>query len=77
MHLYKISQDDVCDYDTYDSAIVVAETAEEATLIDPSNDNFKGRSWTKCPNLVTAEYIGEAAAGLKAGTIILSSFNAG
>jgi len=38
MKIYKISQDENNDYDTYDSAIVVAENEEEARKIHPNGD---------------------------------------
>lgn len=36
MNLYKIEQDLIDDYDTYDSAVVVAESEDEARKIHPS-----------------------------------------
>lgn len=36
MKLYLISQNIVCNYDTYDSAVVAAESPEEARKIHPS-----------------------------------------
>lgn len=41
MKLWLISQDVNNDYDTYDSAVVAAETEQEARLTYPSN-GFKG-----------------------------------
>jgi|688.fasta_scaffold01636_6 hypothetical protein len=35
MKLYKISQEENRDYDTYDSAVVIAESEDEARLIHP------------------------------------------
>lgn len=42
MNLYKISQDVNDDWDTFDSAVVVAESAEEANKIIPyfTNQNI-------------------------------------
>ena len=77
MKLWKLSQKANSDYDTYDSAIVAAETMNNAQMIEvggPSGADVYG-SWTK-PEYVTVEYIGEAKEGTPEG-IILSSFNAG
>jgi hypothetical protein len=55
MNLYLISQDDRDDYDTYDSAVVAAETEEEARSINPSGDEFSDypyRSWASSPEKV-------------------------
>ncbi len=38
MNLYLISQTENEDYDTYDSAVVCAETAAEAKVIHPGDD---------------------------------------
>ncbi len=83
MNLYKISQDVNDNYDTYDSAVVVAETEDKARKIHPSEyeQQWDGTtnlysSWTAIEN-VQVEYIGIAALGLQPGTIICSSFNAG
>ena len=40
MNIYKISQTENQDYCTYDSAIVAAESEEEARNIHPSDKNF-------------------------------------
>lgn len=80
MNLYKISQDDNNDYDTYDSAIVAAKSASAAAKIHPSGyetskkDYLGMRMWS---DKVDVEYIGKAAKGIKAGTILCASFNAG
>lgn len=95
MNLYKISQEENNDYDTYDSAVVVAENEEDAKVLYPrstyiwednkwtatradgskyTESNFS--VWTK-PEHVEVEYLGKAKAGLKAGTIVCASFNAG
>jgi hypothetical protein len=76
--LWKISQTVNTDYDTYDSAVVAAESDIEARYMHPRGDGrFSGspESWAS-PDDVTAEYIGEAKAGMRKGTIC-ASFNAG
>mgnify|MGYP000594357363 CR=1 FL=1 len=81
MKLWFISQSQHSGYDTYDSAVVSAETAENAAKIDPY-----GRVWpdwrddpypcwaTDWEQVLVTE-IGEAAEGV-AG-VICASFNAG
>ena len=88
MNIYKISQEQSNDYDTFDSAIVAANSEDEARLIvpdfqDEDNNkdgdyvwNYKFSSWCKSPDYVKVEYIGIAKEGTEKG-IILSSFNAG
>jgi hypothetical protein len=79
MKLWHISQTVNNGYDTYDAAIVAAETEGEARNIHPSGDGWPTDgdyyTWTK-PSDVTATYIGEAADGTQPG-VILASFNAG
>lgn len=78
MKLYKISQSDNNGYDTYDSAIVVASSEEEAKSIHPGGReewDYRYKTWANSPVSVAVEYIGEAKEGLTG--IICSSFNAG
>lgn len=83
MNLYLISQDANTGYDTYDSAVVCAETEEEARLIHPSfyGENWNGieegsfGTWTNSINVKVA-LIGKAVEGITK-RVILSSFNAG
>lgn len=91
MKLYKISQSKNNDYDTYDSAIVCAESEEEAKTICPDeyakikdgmfmcifNDFSRPcDSWCTYPEDVEAEYLGDAREGMEKG-VVLNSFNAG
>ena len=82
MKLWHISQTVNNSYDTYDAAIVAAETEGEARAIHPSghNDGWEedgSRPWNwALPAEVTATYIGESADGTQPG-VILASFNAG
>lgn len=80
MKLYRISQETNRGWDTFDSAIVAADTEEEArnTFPDPdmAGDNFWSlRMWAE-PENVKVECIGEAAADVARG-VVLASFNAG
>ena len=86
MNLYLISQSENHNYDTYDSAVVVAKTPSQAKQIHPSEDKYNGDiktwerpygTWATSPKNVTAKYIGKAKRGLKSGIVLCSSFNAG
>lgn len=86
MKLFKLSQDTNNDYDTYDSAVVVAADADSAREIHPAKykneywwdpeDPYISHDWAPQAD-IKAEYIGEAADNLEAGTIVCASFNAG
>ncbi len=79
MNLYKISQTENSNYDTYDSAIVAAESEEIARNIHPDGDSYWNNScgsWCTTPDQVIIELIGKAIKNTKRG-IILTSFNAG
>jgi len=84
MKLFKIYQDINTGYDTFRSAVVVANSAEEAQNIHPgggsgSYDMYD--SWVSRPDLVEllylGEVVGEADEDIYPGAIICSSFNAG
>ena len=88
MNLYLIKQDTNNDYDTYDSAIVVATSEEEARTIHPAGHRWisETESWNTdwrvpyswvYPENVTVQLIGTATTDAKAGDVILASFNAG
>lgn len=80
MNLYLIEQDTNETYDTYDSAIVVANNEAEAVAIHPSgNDSWKGDdekygSWTDKEN-VKAVLVGTT--DIKKAGVLLASYNAG
>lgn len=79
MKLYLIQQDINAGYDTYDSAVVCAESREVAQKMHPrwedSTDTFDWGDWTNWED-VKVTYIGEAHLNLKAGPVC-TSFNAG
>jgi hypothetical protein len=79
LFLYLISQNVNTGYDTYDSAVVVAESEHEARHTPPGDLNWYGEwplgEWA-APGDVTAELIGIAIPGIKPG-VICASFNAG
>jgi hypothetical protein len=80
MNLYLISQNVNYSYDTYDSAVVQAESEEEARKIYPGSknglaDDCLTYDWAN-PKNVKVELIGSAAPGIK-DIVICASFNAG
>jgi hypothetical protein len=90
MNIYKISQVKLDNYNTYDSAVVVARSVEDARRIHPSGsqaqakddlrlfkDGEGGFAQWPLPKYVKVEYIGKASPDLKENTVIVASFNAG
>jgi hypothetical protein len=80
MNLYLISQEENNEYDTYDSAVVCAESEEEARNINPSifgwpTSVIACTAWCTDPAQVTVKYLGEAHTDIERGSIICSSFN--
>ena len=80
MKLWRISQNKNNDYDTYDSAVVAAESEAEAKMMHPSTgEDIKPElsgSWVDDPADVQCEYIGKAKDGTQKG-VVCASFNAG
>lgn len=91
MKLWHISQTARAAYDTFDSAIVAAETEEDARNTHPSDDslwsdksNKESRwrrsslsfTWCECPDQVAVRLVGDAVEGTERG-VICASFNAG
>lgn len=80
--VFKISQSQNSAYDTYDSAIVVAENSEKAKLISPFDGDdirhnpYNEYCWVTEPRLVYAEPISETSR-YKKPTVICTSYNAG
>jgi hypothetical protein len=78
--LWVISQTENTGYDTYDSAVVAAETEAEARSIRPGGDpwltQMRYNDWADSPDGVVVHYIGEAAADVPPG-VVIASFNAG
>lgn len=74
MNLYLISQDVYTGYDTYDSAVVAADTEEEARLIHPAGDYDFG--WPSDRSVVNVRLIGIAQPDVERG-VVCASFNAG
>jgi hypothetical protein len=77
MYLYLISQNDFGGYDTYDSAVVAAESMNDAQNTHPGGkDRWDSYTWTQNPSNVEVRFIGVAQDNKKAG-VICASFNAG
>ena len=83
MKLFLISQKQSNHYDTFDSAVVAALTAEDAKAIHPDGCGEPPSDWNNdgwwdwaMPEHVHAEHIGRALKGTQAG-VICASFNAG
>lgn len=80
MNLYLISQEVNTDYDTYDSAVVCAESEEAARTTHPSGSEWDGTfgrysSWSALAD-VKVKVIGIADATIPCG-VVCASFNAG
>lgn len=84
MNLYLISQDINDDYDTYDSAVVAAESEDDARTIHPDRkigdwvklDWWSENLWLKYSDIdkITVELIGTTD---RERGVVLASFNAG
>lgn len=79
MKLWVISQGVNNGYDTYDSAVVAAESEEEARNTLPSGGTWQEAvrygEWASKPSEVNVEYLGETDREIRG--IVISSFNAG
>lgn len=84
MYLYLIKQNVNCDYDTYDSAVVIASSEDEARTIHPDGQRWVDNDWNGwwgldswChPEYVKVILIGTASIG-ENGKVVIKSFNAG
>jgi hypothetical protein len=85
MKIYKISQDENCGYDTYDSAVVIALDEDHARNINPSGGklmtkkdwDYEFSAWARKPENVKVELIGSASSCEVDAGVICASFNAG
>ncbi len=82
LKVFKITQNHNIHWDTYCGAVVIAENAEEATLIHPNGMSLKDpherliKSWTE-PKNVKVEYIGVASPTWSKGDVIIACFTPG
>jgi len=80
MNLYKVSQTERDDYDTYDAMVVAASTEDVARNVNPTAlgwDSGKHGAWCSTPDKATVELIGTTTNPYYDGEIVLSSYNAG
>lgn len=89
MKLWLLTQNVCSGYDTYDSAVVVAEHPDAARRIHPQalyldkvehlNASIltEGGSWPNDPDLVSVTYLGEADKAFTKEEVLCASFNAG
>ena len=83
MNLYLISQDDNTGYDTFDSAVVIAENEEAARQIHPRGAGPNEWTepyndvWAKKPANVKVVLLGTWKGGPFSNPVVCSSFNAG
>ncbi len=82
MNIYKLSQQENCGWDTFDSIVVCANSPEDAKNINPHGKSFDSDSsipyndWAKSKEAIKCELIGKANKDVERG-VILASFNAG
>ena len=85
MKLFLISQTERDGYDTYDSAVVCAESENDARLMHPDGDmadfdtavfSMRNRSWCGYASDVTVQYLGEADKSIQRGAVC-ASYRAG
>jgi len=82
MNIYLISQGVNDDYDTYDSAVVIAATLDDAQLMHPEGAQWRDGRWSRGgntwapPEKVAAQMIGTAGPN-DTPNVICASFNAG
>jgi hypothetical protein len=84
MKLYKISQDENNNYDTYSSAVVCATDELTAGSMNPSNGepitagewSREYSSWCSSVEKVKVKYLGDATEDIKQG-VVCASYHAG
>jgi len=85
MNIYLLSQSKTTGYDTYDSAVVISNSEEEARNIHPdtfcnesnfSEEKWSGNDWCR-PEDVDVICLGKADERYVSAVVICSSFNAG
>ena len=85
LYIWKVERTDSVWYDQYDAIVVVARTEDEARQIHPYGDGWKVDdsdrygSWSVKPETLKVTKLGTATRGsdIKAGAVVLASFNAG
>lgn len=85
MNIYLVSRTDDWSYDEYDSMVVVAESADQAKLLNPRTGQYmtdeewaeRWANWTRSPDNLEVTLIGEASERSPEPRLILASYNAG
>jgi len=80
MEIYLISQSVNNNYDTYASAVAIAENADAARLMHPCSGHgwgYRYTSWALKPEQVVVEHIGTALPTEDKPQFVCKSFNAG
>lgn len=76
MNIYLITQYENTGYNTYDMAVVIAESEETARLTHPSGaEEWIEESWSD-PEDVEVELLGKAITGSQAGVVCAQVFTA-
>lgn len=79
MNIYKISQEVNIDWDTYDSAVVYAESEQDARAMHPAGrddgEDWDKRTWASQED-VKVEFLGTVGGNVEP-RVIVASFNAG
>ncbi|SCX40147.1 hypothetical protein [Nitrosospira sp. Nsp1] len=76
MNIYLISQYENTGFNTYNTAVVIAESEEAAQLTHPSGEEeWIDESWAD-PEDIEVELLGEAVEGSRAG-VLCASFHTG
>ena len=85
MKLWLITQTVNTGFETFEGAVVAAQTEEEARRTHPNDDYIAGQwigcdpndeSWAELPEQVTVRYLGKATSDVVAGVILSSYWNA-
>lgn len=88
MNIYLIGQNKISGYDSYDSAVVIAESETQARMIHPHSQygfidpiitdwNEPYSTWAPSYDHVTAKLIGVADPSYNTPVVICASYNAG
>lgn len=73
-YLWLVTQDQITPWNTYRSAVVVAETEIEAKCVLPTSKMLSGTTTWCVPGYVSVRYLGIAEPGLE-GVICVSTTN--
>lgn len=78
LYIWKLTRTDKWTYDDYDSCIVAAYTEADARQVTPQADDMYGVAWPEDVSTLTVQKLGVVTdVDIKAGDVLLASFNAG